>query len=49
VVVVVVLVVVGGGGTGAQTSFDTLGVTIRAPNWSFTMTGGTVAFGHLSL
>jgi len=35
--------------SGAQRSFGAPGITMREPNWSFTMTGASAAFGHLSL
>ena len=49
VVLVEVGVVVPGSPSGAQSSLGALGVTMRDPNWSFTMTGARAAFRHLSL
>ena len=49
VVLVEVDVVVPGSPSGAQSSLGALGVTMRDPNWSFTMTGARAAFRHLSL
>jgi len=49
VVATVVVVVVPGSPSGAQSSLGALGVTMRDPNWSFTMTGARAAFRHLSL
>jgi hypothetical protein len=50
VVVVLVVVVAAASAEGAQSSFDTFGVTVRLPNWSFSGIAGNVApFGHLIL
>jgi hypothetical protein len=38
-----------GGPAGAHTSFGALGVTVRAPNWSFNTSPGNVALGHFTL
>lgn len=35
--------------SGAHSTLGALGVTVREPNWSLTMTGASVAFGHFSL
>jgi hypothetical protein len=49
VVLVVDVVVVVGTATGAQSIFGVVGWTVRVPNWSLTVSTGSVAFGHLSL
>jgi hypothetical protein len=49
VVEVVVVVVVVGTISGAHSTFGTLGVRVREPNWSLHVSVGGVPFGHLSL
>jgi hypothetical protein len=48
-VVVLVEVVVGVAPEGAHRSFAVLGDTDRVPNWSLTLIGASVVFGHLTL
>jgi hypothetical protein len=47
--VLVVVVVVATVSSGAHTSFDTFGVSVRVPNWSVQGMDDSAARGHLTL